>query len=187
MNKKEKLISQDYLKTILSYDKNTGIFVWKKRSITDFKDKRAYSTWNARFSGNIAGGKTDQGYHQIVINAHNYRAHRLAWLYVHGEWPKDQIDHINRIRKDNRIVNLRTVEHKENSKNQKIRIDNTSTVIGVYWSKERDKWYAKISNNTKVIRLGTFVDFDDAVKERKQAEIKYNYHINHGMEAMGRK
>jgi len=105
-------------------------------------------------------------------------AHRLAWFYMEGEWPTG---HINHIRDDNRWVNLREVSNQENHKNQSISINNKSGVIGVCWNKKARKWHAQIKVNYKAISLGCFSDIHNAIKARKDAEIKYGFHKNHGI------
>jgi len=117
---------------------------------------------------------------QIIINKEHYLAHRLAWLYVNGEFPPDQIDHINHVRNDNRIKNLRTVSCKENQKNKLMHKNNTSGVIGVHWYKPRMKWKAGIKVNGELNHLGYFTSLREAAKARKEAERKYGFHENHG-------
>ena len=160
------MITQSELKELLDYDPNTGLFVWK---------------FSPRFSaGSIAGNKIPRGYIHICINYKQYQAHRLAWLYVFGDWPKNGIDHINRIPSDNRIANLRDVTQSENMKNQKMHFNNKSGVCGVYWHKSRGKWQAQINVSGKCIALGRYKYLEDAVLVRKAAEKKYLFHENHG-------
>lgn len=161
-------VSQEQLKEILSYDKNTGVFTWIARVANSVK------------IGDIAGTHDSKGYIQISIKSTLYLAHRLSWLYVNGSFPLENIDHINGIRDDNRLVNLRSVNQLENSKNTKIRFDNKSGVIGVHLHKTTGKYLAYASHNKKMIHLGSFSNIEDAISARKEAEIKYNYHENHG-------
>ena len=114
-------LTQDYLKSILHYDPDTGIFRWAKRR----------ATWIP--AGTIAGSTCEKGYAIIVINYKIYRAHRLAWLYMTGSHPPEFIDHINLDRKDNRFCNLRLSTRAQNMQNFRIRPDNKSGVKGVYW------------------------------------------------------
>lgn len=114
------------------------------------------------------------------VDVTSYKAHRLAWLYIYGEWPSDQIDHINHIRTDNRIKNLRDASSYENSKNQSIPKNNTSGVLGVGWNKLGRKWRSNISVNGKRLHLGCFDYFIVACAVRKEAELEYEYHENHG-------
>ena len=98
----------------------------------------------------------------------------------HGDWPADQIDHINGVRSDNRIENLRAVDQLTNSRNMRRPSDNMSGVVGVWWDKKNWRWVASISVNDKDISLCRTKDFATAVYERKLAEKKYNFHPNHG-------
>jgi len=130
--------------------------------------------------GEIAGCKHNMGYVVIGVDGCSYLAHRLAWLYVNGEWPKF-IDHRNHNRTDNRISNLGSVTRLENQRNMRLSASNTSGVTGVNWGENR--WNAHITINFKKKHLGSFIVFKDAVKARKIAEKKYGFHENHGMRA----
>ena len=157
------ILSQDKLKELLTYDPNTGEFRW----INSGPGIRRV----------VAGWGTDQGYIKIGVNGGEYLAHRLAFLYVYGYMPK-HIDHINHIRNDNRIVNLRSVEKRENHLNMKMSKRNTSGITGV--SRQGNKWVAAIMVQYKQIIVGLYDSIDDAARARKEAERKYGYHINHG-------
>lgn len=161
------VITQKELKKILTYNPETGIFVWLKNKGT------------AR-AGDYAG-YIQNGYNVIMINGSNFRSHRLAWLYVYGEWPKEQIDHINHNREDNKLINLREVTHQENLKNITLKKNNKSGIMGVGWIKQNSSWRAYISSNKKWIHLGSFNDKFEAICARKSAERKYGFHENHGV------
>ncbi len=163
---KNSTLSQSRLKRFLKYDPITGIFT---RNISMSQTKK----------GDVAGCKS-RGYLTISIDDKLYLAHRLAWLYVNGEFPKNQIDHINHVKDDNRIDNLRDVTDQENMKNLRKRKDNTSGVNGVWFSKQKGKWIAEIMLNKIKIHLGTFSNLTDAEISRKMAEQKYGYHKHHG-------
>ncbi len=132
------------LRELLNYDPKTGIFTWRI-------DRRA----KAR-PGSLAGTITPSGYRNIWTDGYNYRAHRLAWLYVYGKWPAGQIDHINRVRSDNRIANLRIVTHAQNMENRKVQRNNTSGYTGVYPDRDGRRFSARISSNGKWLYLGHF-------------------------------
>lgn len=132
-----------------------------------------------RQKGSRVGCLNGNGYVCTDIKAKLYSVHRLIFLYHHGYMPT-QTDHINGIRDDNRISNLRDVSHQENCKNQKIRSDNTSGYLGVDWHKIKKKWRAQVGVGGKKIYLGYFDDIEDAVSARGQANIKYEFHKNHG-------
>jgi hypothetical protein len=154
-------LTAEYLRLILHYDQETGIFTWKVGSANQVK------------VGDVAGCQSGNGYLYISIGSRLHRAHRLAWLYVSGEWPKGQVDHINRNRSDNRISNLREVTNKQNGQNASKRSDNTSGHPGVCWYKRDSKWQAKITHNQKKIHLGYFSILAEALSARKAAEKLY--------------
>jgi len=162
-----KSLTQKELMKDLSYDCDTGIFI------------RKISRSNVNI-GDIAGGTEKNGYRVIRLKGKKYKAHRLAWLYIYGKFPDDQIDHINHIRNDNRISNLRSVTRSENLKNQSMFKNNTSGFSGVKWDKRDKVWKSQIGVNGKRIHLGEFTDKQDAIKARKEANIKYGFHENHG-------
>lgn len=155
------MLSQSLLKSYLKYDEDTGVFTW------------ILSPSNRVKVGDKAGNMYSNGYIYIGLLGKQYRAHRLAWFYVKGVWPKDQLDHKNRIRHDNRICNLRESTHRKNGRN---RSDNYNSQVGAGWDKYSNKYVSKIRVNTKLIHLGYFDNLEDAVKARKEAEIKYNFY-----------
>ena len=160
-------MNQDVLKEYLEYNPETGIFKWIK------------------FSGNSAvGNKAGWDCHgYIYINLLNraYPAHILAFLYMEGKLPIDEVDHINHIKNDNRWINLRVVTHAENGKNQKLRIDNTSGMPGVTWRNDIKKWRARIKDGIDRVHLGNFNYYIIACAVKKEAEIILGYHENHGL------
>ena len=188
VNLNDKQYSLIYYKNKLKYDFENAILVWESRKGDKFGNlTRGDKIFNAKYAGKEAGSKNPQGYIRIEIDGEAFYAHRLIYLFVTGDWPKDkfgeiaQIDHINGIRDDNRWENLRLVNSQGNNRNAKISKNNTSGVIGVGWYKAGQKYRAYIhDNNSKRIFLGYFNDFNEAVKVRKEAEIEYRYHENHG-------
>ena len=156
-------ITQELLKSLLSYDPDTGIFTWR----TDRGRKKC--------AGTKAGWVASYGYINLEINSVNYRAHRLAWLYVYGVWPTKEIDHINQDKADNRISNLRDVTRRENCTNRKPFRNNTSSVSGVDRPKGRKKWRARVFLYDKHIHIGWYSTFEEAVAARLEAEKRYNY------------
>jgi len=162
------MINQKKLKELISYNKDTGVFI------------RLVSTSNRAVKGDIAGTISKFGYLKIrVLGVKNpVSAHRLAWLYVYGYMP-DFIDHINGVRCDNRIENLRDVTFQENARNMRIFKNNTSGVCGVNKIKSGN-WRARIGVGGKYKSIGCFKYKWDAICARKSAENKYGYHDNHG-------
>lgn len=153
--------NQNELKELLEYDSETGIWTW------------LVSRGRAK-AGSVAGTIHHHGYRQIMINEKIYRAARLAHFYMTGEWPENDMDHINRIRDDDRWENLRPANRSENTINRGIRKDNTSGHKGVHWCKAKGQWVAQIVANKKHRYLGSFVDLNEAIAARKKAELKYH-------------
>ena len=136
------MLTQARLKELLDYDPETGAFVWKQ--------KLNRST----VVGSKAGTVNTHGYVRITIDGKKHQAHRLAWLHTYGCWPDKEIDHINRIRTDNRIANLRDTD--KNQWNSGKQVNNTSGYPGVSWHKWSKKWLAQIKVYGKTMRLGLF-------------------------------
>lgn len=135
-------LTQARLKEVLHYCHETGVFTWLS---------------NSRIAGNIS----PKGYRRIGIDKRIYMAHRLAWLYVHGHFDS-ALDHINRIRLDNRICNLRIATQAENMLNISKNRRNTSGSTGVSWSKVAHKWHAYININRRRVYLGLHEKIEDA-------------------------
>lgn len=113
--------------------------------------------------GDRVGYIGDSGYEYICIKGRNYVIHRAIWAHFYGEWPKIKLDHINRIRTDNRIENLRLADNSQNNANQSLRSDNKSGKKGVIWLEARQKWFAQIGFRGKR-KSGYFVNLEDAAK-----------------------
>jgi hypothetical protein len=105
-------------------------------------------------------GRIALGYRRIFVDSRDYPAHRLAWLYVHGEWPSGQLDHINRKRDDNRIANLRIATDSQNKANKLAQANNSSGIKGVY--KRYRRWTAQICVQGRRLNLGAFATSDEA-------------------------
>lgn len=148
------------LRQVLNYNPDTGYFIWRS------------CTGSRAIVGRRAGCLTKNGYIEISVDGYRYYAHRLAWLYMTEEWAKE-IDHINLTRSDNRIANLRLAEHRLNTANSPVRIDNTSGYKGVSWSKQMWKWESYITVNSRRINLGRFSNREDARSAYWKAAEKY--------------
>ena len=152
-----------FLKFWLNYNPVTGNFTRIK-------------PWGSKPAGSPIGGLSPAGYWQISVNKKTYPAQRLAWASVHGEWPQGSIDHINQIKTDNRIENLRVVNYSLNAHNTPLRATNISGVKGVSLRSLRNgrrpnkKWVASIMVNGKRKHLGNFLTVEDAAKARADAE-----------------
>jgi len=143
---------------VVEYDSNTGIFVWCHRRGGDIGEKICTS----KYAGKIAGGITSFGYWRLSIDRRYYQAHRLAWLYVHGEWPKAVIDHADGNKLNNAIANLREASVSENAANSVIRKDNTSGFKGVYLDKRIMRWSARLRVDGRYKALGYFGSAQEA-------------------------
>ena len=153
---------EEFLRSGLSYDPLTG----EIKRLSDGEEKRA--------------DLIRQSYRTVSFNSKTYLAHRLAWFLHYGQWPSESIDHKNHDGTDNRLDNLRDVPQVDNLKNSKRSKANSSGCTGV--SKGyKGRFYAWIGYKGKRISLGGFENFEDAVAARKEAEVRYGYHKNHGM------
>lgn len=131
--------------------------------------------------GDKVGTPHSMGYIQVCLNNTLTLLHTIVWEIHNGPVPLGmEIDHINRIRTDNRIENLRLVTRKENQRNRGKRSDNKSGVTGVYFEKRISRWRANIKVNGKTINLGSYIEKRDAIAARKAAEKLYNFSPNHG-------
>lgn len=170
------LHTPEYIRERLRYDPETGKLYWREHP-----SKRP--AWNRHFGGKEAFTSHAGGHVRGWINEKCYLAHRVIWAIVHGEWPNGEIDHIDHVRGNNRIDNLRVVAPGENARNNTLRRDNTSGISGVFC---RDgKWQASIRVRGRKQHLGTFTDLGKAIAARKAAEREHDFHPNHGMPAKG--
>lgn len=147
----------------ISYDKNTGIFI-RKKSCRGYK------------AGRVLGSKTKNGYLVISFQKKTYYAHRLAWFYVYKEFPSNLIDHINRVKDDNRIDNLRVVSSSQNLQNSKMHKDNKSGFKGVWWHKKDKIWRSQLFVKGKKIYLGSYKTALEASKAYIEASKTYQTH-----------
>ena len=178
MNRNE--IRPDLVRELFDYNPDTGKFVWLDRDEKLSHSQKSALRFNSLFAGKEAFITPLNGYRSGNIFGTMMMAHRCAWAWVHGEWPNGQIDHINGVRSDNRLSNLRIVDNSENQKNAKLRSDNSSGCPGVMFDRNQKKWTAKIHERGKRIWLGSFEQLSDAINARKQAEVRNGYHPNHG-------
>lgn len=155
----------EHVHELLRYDPNSGNLYWRI-------GVRSYG--GGRSAGDVAGTNKD-GYISICLDGVRYRAHRLVWYIVTGDWlpAKQDIDHINGNRGDNRFSNLRLTTRSQNNMNLPLRVDNISGYRGVTWRKDTKKWHARITVNSKITILGDFIDLEDARAARAKAEELY--------------
>lgn len=152
------------LKRLMVYDPETGLFT------------RKISSSSRAQAGAIAGNLGTNGYWHICILSQNYTAHRLAWLYVHGEFPASQLDHKNRVKHDNRLANLRLATPKQNGENQSLSLVNTSGARGVTWRSDTCKWQAQIHHHKRCHYLGCFSTIAEAKAAYAEAASKFFTH-----------
>jgi hypothetical protein len=148
----------------LSYDQETGIFTWNYDGTRGVK------------AGDIAGYKMPDGYIMLSVGGRKIVAHRVAWLFVYGEFPEGNLDHINRNKADNRIANLRNATYEQNAQNREKNCRNTSGYKGVTWHKRDQRWQAAITIKRKVIHLGYYQNPLDAYSAYIEASKKYQSH-----------
>ena len=150
------LPSLEQLNKLFTYDKETGTLTWKE----------------GRRAGKQAGSMTN-GYRAVCVNQSNYGVHRVAYYMGTGAEP-NHIDHINGVKDDNRLDNLRSVSQADNNRNACRSVSNTSGSIGV--DRMQGKWRARVGGKF----IGYFTDKIDAIYARHYAQADANYHTNHG-------
>lgn len=154
-------ISRDRAFELFSYDEGSGVLLWRVS-----KGKAA--------AGSAAGARQANGYLRVQVDGLFYAVHRLIWFMATGDWPTHDLDHINGVRDDNRLSNLRPATRSQNLMNTRLRSDNTTGVKGVRI--KRGKYQARIKVNGKEISVGTYASLEEASAARREAERKI-----HGM------
>ena len=168
------------VRELLDYDPDTGALIWRHRARQWFATDAVYHTWNGRRAGQPAFTAIgNHGYFTGAIFYRNYLAHRVIWLYMTGRWPRDQIDHVNHERTDNRWCNLRAATHQQNARNVALPRNNRSGRVGVR-STRNGKFDAEIVVGGRNIRLGRFVTFTAAAAARRRAERRHGFAPTHG-------
>lgn len=148
------MLTEQRLKELLHYDIVSGVFT---RKISRRSDR----------IGKTAGSPNEFGHMQIRLDGILYMAHRLAFLYVNGEWPTTNIDHINGNPGDNSFTNLRLATPKENQENVGLRVDNSSGYRGISWNVRERKWVARVQHHKVRFLIGKFDQLDIAVNAVK--------------------
>jgi hypothetical protein len=152
-------LSIEYLNSILRLDAEAGVLYWR---VPRSRQK----------AGAIAGRPSPRGYINIGIDDATYRAHRIVFALFYGRWPIGEVDHINRVKHDNRIENLRECTKKENGLNKDVYRNNTSGIAGVGWDKARKCWKASINRDGKKVSLGRFRTKEEAAARVNGARSK---------------
>lgn len=157
------MLTQGRLLELVVYDPDTGVFTRRVRS-----SSRA-------LAGDVAGSMAKNGYRYVYVDGVRYSEHRLAVLYMTGEWPLEQVDHRRpgkEFRSDNRWEQLRPATPRQNRHNQKLSSRNKSGYKGVWWDSRRQRWTAEIRVGETKRLLGRSVDFDRACALRQAAEVQ---------------
>lgn len=154
-------VSHARLLELVSYDKETGMFT------------RLVSTSPRAMAGTVGESVDGKGYLRISVEGRRYLMHRLAWFYVTGEWPKDEIDHRNTNRKDNRWENLRLADTFTNKRNTRPYRSNKSGLKGVSWHVTSKKWRSRIRIDGKEVVLGMFDTPEEANRAYADAAEKH--------------
>ena len=154
------ILTQEKLRTLLHYDPDTGVLTWRAKPSRGIK------------VGRQAGTPTSEGYLALQIDKKKMYAHRAIWMYVHGVWPSEEIDHINHVRNDNKLCNLRLANRLENSHNTRKHAKSLSGHKGVAWHSRNKKWQVQMRFCGKSYYVGQFSNLQDAVQARLQAETK---------------
>jgi hypothetical protein len=163
-------LTQDKAHELFEY--RDGALFWKHRTISRGRKLKK--------GGQQIVNKHGDGYYKVTVNYKTYLLHRVVWLMHYGDAP-EFLDHINGIRTDNRIENLRPATKYENALNSKLRSDNTSGVKGVCWNKKKRKWFARIYVKNKHLSLGYYDDLQAASDVVKNARLTYHKEFaNHG-------
>lgn len=158
---RKEMIDQETVKKLFHYDAESGILLWRNgngRNVKPWQEAKA---------------PNGHGYYTAKVDGKTHLAHRLAWLYVYGEFPKEDIDHKNRIRNDNRLCNLREVSRTDNCQNISLPTHNKSGHIGVSWIKSHNAWTVYVKVDKKNKWLGYYKNLDDAIAARKAGEKQY--------------
>jgi hypothetical protein len=179
----------ELLRKLLRYDPETGALFWRERSPSDFFGAGPVPAdvvcrrWNTRLCGKRADSVSGNGYRQVNISTPDGKrcliAHRVIWAITFGSWPTLPLDHINGVRGDNRLENLRASTPSQNSRNAARRSDRRMPCAGVRWN--GSSWTAQISIGGARTHLGSFPCLFDAVLARLTAEKAHGYSMRHGL------
>ena len=155
--------THERVREALDYDPETGLFTWLVRTSIRI------------MAGDVAGCPTQSGYWRIGLDGHDYQAHVLAWFWVHGEWPTNDIDHIDGDGLNNRLDNLRDVPRNVNMHNVVAPYqNNTSGYRGASFHRQSGKWRASIGVNGKRVHLGLFDTPEEAHAAYMAAKAEHN-------------
>jgi hypothetical protein len=161
---RDSALTQKRLQEVLDYNPETGIFTWKAPT---------KQQWNQKI-GAEAGSYDQKGYRKIMVDRVRVTSHVLAWMYVYGVWPSAHVDHINMVKDDNRIANLREANDSQNKANCPAYKNNPTGLKGAYWYPKTQTWVSKIRKDNKLVHLGAFQTAEQAHEAYSNAV--RNYH-----------
>jgi hypothetical protein len=157
--------------SLFAYDPVTGV-------LTRLTSSGGYRAGSA--VGTVLTTTIGKSYLSVSIKAKLYYAHRIAFVLMTGCWPKGEVDHQDGNGLNNVWTNLRDVTPAGNCKNLRKYASNKSGCTGVCWDTYSNKWKVEIQVNGARRNLGRYASKDDAIRVRKEAEVKYGFHQNHG-------
>jgi hypothetical protein len=169
-------ITPEYLRQMLEYDPDTGVLTWLPRTSEMFGEyggEQSAKWFNENMAGKPAGSGSG-GYVRIQINGLTFAAARVAWALYHGEWPVGEIDHINCVKFDNRIANLRVASRAENSRNKCVRSKNKLGVKGVHFDARKKRYVVQLKLLGKTIYRKRFRTIDEAAAAYAAAARQYH-------------
>lgn len=172
---KKPIPSPEVVRQLMTYNPDTGKLFWKERPKELFKYPAQADRWNNHYAGKEAFTPTNStNYHTGAIWGKMLLAHRVAWAIHYGQWPDQFLDHINGVRTDNRICNLREATQAENRCNAVVGSNSASGVKGVRWDARESKWQARVTVSRKQKHLGYFDNIEDAAAAYAAGAAKYH-------------
>lgn len=178
----KKLLEPALLRKLLSADFETGKLTWKKRDASLFPSGSACRSWNRKWAGKPAFTSiTSFGYFQGSVLNIKFTGHSVIWAMFHNKWPQYQIDHINGVRTNNGISNLRDVPQSVNVKNSKLSKRNSSGICGVMWDASRSKWMAYGSSDGLRKTIGRYDCIGKAMLARQDFNGGNGFSNRHGV------
>lgn len=174
------MISPADLRRLLRFDAETGTLYWLERPREYCPTDAEHKRWNTAFAGKQALNHRSGDYRRGAILGQNYMAHRVIWALAYGEWPREDIDHIDGNPSNNRLDNLRAVTTTENQRNKSIPVTNTSGCLGVRWVEEKQKYRVEVGEDGKRKHIGFYADKLNAMIARDAASRALGYASGHG-------